>query len=377
MINFILVLIVAIPTLTWAKDSPCKRINLDLIKKLNSISTIDTYWPSIDQKNMNIGILDNNRKQLYLFTNNPQSLKSKVPNSDVCSPYESVLVIDKVSKYITGKAKGHLEVDKFIDQDSTFYSDLNSFPISNDKLRKERYKSTKIDVVIDIALHEFFHLKTTGMAGEEEIENPLSNSKSKFAAINLPLEGTDGDCNKNKKFINILTEEFNDLRVVENILRNFKIQDYKEVIYKSCNLQTIDQNLDLGNKINELASPVIKIEQQKLLALAEKIWKRRNLNNDVGITACYNSIRMHERMEGTAVYFAANFNFFKDQMKLNPLDGSNPETFSNKHTSVNYLTGYILLKLVSALSKDLSWQQKIQDGSSLDSVLGDILKINH
>ena len=369
--------IIFIPTLIWANESPCKKINLDLIKKLNSISENATHWATIDQKNMNIGIFDSSEKQLYLFTNNPLFLKSKIENSDVCSPYESVLVINKINKNITGKSKGYLEVDKFIDKDSTFYIDLNSFPVSSDKLIKEGYISTQIDIVIDTAIHEFFHLKTVGFAGEDQIENPLSNKKSKFAEMNLSTEGASGDCQKNNKFIKILSEEFNDLREIENALKNFKIQDFKKTIPKSCNLQITDQSFDLEKKINELSSPAIKIEHQNLIALAEKIWRRRNLNNDLEITACYNLMRMHERDEGTAVYYAAKFNFLKDQMKLNPLDGSNPKTFSNENTSVNYLTGFVLLNLINALSNDQSWQQQIQDGSSLDSVLGTILKRNH
>lgn len=375
MLGFIFLFFI-IPTMSWAEDGLCKKTNLELLKKLNSISTIESNWVTIDQKNMNIGILDNNRKQLYLYTDKPQNLKSSIANSYVCPPYEQVLIIENINGNINGKAKGKLEVDKLIDQDSTFYNDMNSFPISNEKLNKEGYKSTRIDIVIDTAIHEFFHLKTIGVAGEEKIYDSKSNLKSRFLELNLPLEGSE-ECKKNKKFIETLGDEFNDLRKVENLLINFKSIDLSEISQQSCNLQTSKISFDLENKIKGQVSIANVAIKQELLVLAEKIWNRRNQNDNKEITSCYNSMRMHERIEGSAVYFSANFNFLKDQMKLNPLDTKNPKTFSNEETSVNYLTGYILLKLINSLSNNLFWQQKIQEGSSLDSVLGDILKANH
>ncbi len=322
-------------------SNDCSMVNTELISRLKMIETIDPQdiWPSINRSMMIIAFYDTETSMIYVYSEDIEINISSFKHLNCTDSSVVKVFIDPQGKF---KDKMGIIVDKSlkndliltgIDPERFYIIPMNIFP---EQEILERYSSSLEDILIDLALHEQFHLHTVGVAGTQEI-NIEKVQHSIFKKMDFDEQKRNSEDIENcdsKKFKDFLRLEF---------------KGWKKFFQE-------------------------KVSNERQFSL-ELVKRRGDIARD--FPNCIRSMREHERKEGTATFFANSHGFFNETHKLNPLDINNPSTFSG-NTSYTYLTGYGLSKLLHKLSeeKNIDWQNIVQEGSSLDEVLKLVLSDN-
>lgn len=315
----------------------CSLINSELISKLRSIKNKKNVWPSVERSKMFFAFYDEKTQILYAFSESVnQKLKNGIESLE-CKQGENIILIKDSDLFFKGQVgilKGQHGLFSHIDKDMLYLLPLST--ITTEMLKERDISESKVDVLIDLSLHEQFHFHTVGMAGQQSI--PKLKVKKSYFKEYIPKDSpihniskTNQNCESNNgTFYKFLDQEFNDWK----LYFDGKIDDYK--------------------------------------SLAERIVNRREEFSNSKNGTYLESVRDHERSEGTATFFANSHGFFKSTHKLNPLDTKKPKTFEG-YPTFSYITGFGLVKLLDSLSPNYEWQKDVINGDSLDLALKKVL----
>lgn len=359
----LIITFVLMPRLTVYASQMCSNLNQQLLSNLAKIGLSKSPWVQITPDKMNIVISDTRTNLTYIYSTKASKVETSLAGSVQCANYPNVVVIQGSYSPELGIGDKRHALAKIIDPELTYHVKINKELLQHTKQAK--LNGPVENVAIDLALHEAFHICTTASAGIEKISaHKVAQSlfKETVDYSNKKITFDQEQCeSKDSSFRAFLADEFADLKNLQVILKKWPKPEEGQI---GCQPQITPQI--------DLMSVAIPIQTKAIKEIAIRITERRNKFKNDPLYDCLQSVRDHERLEGSATFYAAEFGIFQEQEKFHPLNAHTDATF-NHTTAFTYLTGHYLFKMTSILAPNQKWQEQVQAGEPIDIVLKSIL----